>query len=87
MQLTHFSPNLLVAILLLPTNFSARDPNPFARGKGTNLLTNVAIKALKPTSKPYKKADGGGLFIFVQPNGSKAWRPAYRFDGNRVLHG
>lgn len=85
LQLTLFLPKLLVAILLLPTNFSVRDPNPFAWGKGTNMLTNIAIKALKPASKPYKKSDGGGLFILVQPNGGKTWRFAYRFDGKQKL--
>lgn len=85
LQLTLFLPKLLVAILLLPTNFSARDPNLFAPGKGTNMLTNIAIKALKPASKPYKKSDGGGLFLLVQPNGSKAWRFGYRFDGKQKL--
>ncbi len=32
------------------------------------MLTNVALKALKPGPKPYKKADGGGLLVLVQPN-------------------
>lgn len=49
------------------------------------MLTNVAIKAFKPAVKPYKKTDGGGLFLLVQPNGSKAWRFAYRFDGKQKL--
>lgn len=42
------------------------------------MLTNVALKALKPDAKRYKKADSGGLFIFVEANGSKLWRFAYR---------
>lgn len=49
------------------------------------MLTNVAIKAFKPASTPYKKADAGGLFLLIQPNGSKAWRFAYRFDGKQKL--
>lgn len=49
------------------------------------MLTNIAIKALKPASKPYKKSDGGGLFILVQPNGVKTWRFAYRFEGKQKL--
>jgi len=49
------------------------------------MLTNVALKALKPAAKPYKKSDGGGLFILVQPNGGKLWRFAYRFDGKQKL--
>src|SRR3546814_18370762 len=49
------------------------------------MLTNVALKALKPDTKRYKKADGGGLFIFVEANGSKLWRFAYRHDGKAKL--
>ena len=49
------------------------------------MLTNVALKALKPDTKAYKKADGGGLFILVEANGSKLWRFAYRFDGKHKL--
>ena len=49
------------------------------------MLTNVALKALKPYAKPYKKADGGGLFILVEANGSKLWRFAYRYRGKQKL--
>lgn len=49
------------------------------------MLTNVALKALKPAAKPYKKSDGGGLFILVQPNGGKVWRFAYRYGGKQKL--
>ena len=49
------------------------------------MLTNIAIKAMKPQEKPYKRADGGGLFILIQPNGAKIWRLAYRFDGKQKL--
>lgn len=49
------------------------------------MLTNVALKALKPEAKPYKKSDGGGLFILVEMNGSKLWRFAYRYDGKQKL--
>ena len=42
------------------------------------LLTNKKVKAAKPTSKPYKMADERGLFLLVNPNGSKYWRFKYR---------
>jgi hypothetical protein len=42
-------------------------------------LTQARIDALKPQPRPYKVADGGGLHLLVQPNGSKLWRLAYRF--------
>jgi len=46
-------------------------------------LTDVAIRGLKPSDKPFKVADGGGLFILVQPNGAKLWRLAYRYGGKQ----
>ena len=44
-------------------------------------LTDLKIKGLKPSDKPQKVADGGGLFIYIVPTGSKLWRMRYRFDG------
>ena len=35
------------------------------------------------TDKPYKKSDGGGLFLLVQPNGGRFWRLAYRHAGKQ----
>lgn len=49
------------------------------------MLTDTAIRMLKPGNKPLKKADGGGLFILVQPKGPKHWRLAYRFEGKQKL--
>jgi integrase len=42
-------------------------------------LTNFEIKNAKAREKPYKLSDGGGLYLLVQPNGSKLWRLKYRF--------
>lgn len=41
-------------------------------------LTDTQIKAAKPALKPFKKADGKGLYIEVYPSGSKLWRLKYR---------
>src|SRR3546814_8829057 len=49
------------------------------------MLTNVALNALKPGGKAYKKSHSGGLFILVETNGSKLWRFAYRYDGKHTL--
>lgn len=46
-------------------------------------LNDVAARKAKPEAKPYKMADGGGLFLLVQPNGSKYWRLAYRYLGKQ----
>ena len=46
------------------------------------MLTTLKIKSAQPSERPYKLADTGGLFLLVQPNGSKLWR--YKFRVNRV---
>lgn len=46
-------------------------------------LTALDIKQAKPASKPHKLADGGGLYLLVNPNGSKWWRWDYRIAGKR----
>lgn len=48
-------------------------------------LTDVHIRSLKPADKPHKYSDGGGLFLFIPPSGSKLWRMAYRFEGKSRL--
>lgn len=37
-------------------------------------LTDTAIKKAKPAAKPYKMADSLGLYLLINPNGSKLWR-------------
>lgn len=46
------------------------------------MLTDVALKALKPQAKRYKRSDRAGLYITVQPNGRKFWGMACRV-GNK----
>ena len=46
-------------------------------------LTDTKIKGAKPKEKKYKLSDGGGLFLQVNPNGSKLWRLQYYFGGKR----
>lgn len=48
-------------------------------------LTDTAIRSAKPTDKPYKLFDGGGLFLLVKPGGSRLWRLKYRIDGREKL--
>ena len=48
-------------------------------------LTDTAIRATKPREKPYKVYDRDGLFLLVNPSGSKLWRWRYRFDGKEKL--
>src|SRR5487761_2085492 len=48
-------------------------------------LTDAAIRRVKSTEKPYKLADEKGLFLLVNPNGSKHWRQKYHFGGKEKL--
>ena len=48
-------------------------------------LTDTAIRKAKPKAKPFKLADSGGLYLLVQPSGSKWWRYKYRFGGKEKL--
>lgn len=48
-------------------------------------LTDTAIRAAKPSQKPYKLTDGGGLFLLVNPTGSRLWRFKYRIEGREKL--
>lgn len=43
------------------------------------------VEAAKPKDKPYKLADGGGLYLFVAVNGGRYWRLKYRFAGKEKL--
>jgi len=44
-------------------------------------LTDTKVRTVKPTKKPLKLFDGGGLFLLVTPAGGKLWNFKYRFEG------
>lgn len=46
-------------------------------------LTPRDIANAKAADRPYKLADGGGLYLFVPTSGAKLWRFDYRFAGKR----
>lgn len=48
-------------------------------------LTDLKIRKAKSTDKPYKLFDSNGLYIHVQPNGSKLWRWKYRYANKERL--
>lgn len=48
-------------------------------------LSEVTVRNAKGKDKAYKLADGGGLYILVNPDGSKYWRLKYRFAGKEKL--
>jgi integrase len=46
--------------------------------KRADPLTPSAVANAKPQAKPYKLPDGRGMFLLVNPDGSKLWRWRYR---------
>jgi integrase len=46
-------------------------------------LTDIQPRTAKPKAKPYKLADGGGLYLLVNIDGARYWRMDYRFGTAR----
>ncbi|HXJ02767.1 MAG TPA: integrase arm-type DNA-binding domain-containing protein [Micropepsaceae bacterium] len=58
--------------------------NDATKVRNTNgSLTDLAVKNLRKKDKPYKRSDGGGLYLLVAPDGARYWRMAYRFHGKQ----
>lgn len=49
------------------------------------MLTETAVRAARATQKPAKLFDGGGLYLLVNPQGSRLWRFKYRIHGKEKL--
>src|SRR3546814_12997804 len=65
---------------LFPYTTLFRSRPPQKRGPQM-ALTDTAVRNAKPKSKPYKITDGQGLYLLVNPGGSKLWRVKYRLNG------
>jgi integrase len=50
-----------------------------------NLLSEKTVRAAKPDTKAYKMGDGKGMYLLVQPSGTKCWRLKYQLDGKEKL--
>lgn len=48
-------------------------------------LTDVVIRRAKPSDRPQKLADGGGLYLLITTTGTKSWRWKYRIGGKEKL--
>jgi len=48
-------------------------------------LTDTAIRHTPARERSYKISDSGGLFLLVNPIGSRLWRFKYRYDGREKL--
>ncbi len=47
-------------------------------------LTDTAVRKARPTDRPFKLADGGGLYLLVTPTGGKLWRLKFRHAGREL---
>ncbi|TIP51005.1 MAG: DUF4102 domain-containing protein, partial [Mesorhizobium sp.] len=47
------------------------------------MLTDIALKKLKPKEKIYKVSDRDGMYATVSPTGQIAFRYDYRMNGRR----
>jgi integrase len=47
------------------------------------VLTDTALKHLKPKDKPYKVSDRDGMYVVVKPSGTVIFRYDYRLNGRR----
>lgn len=47
------------------------------------MLTDAAIKNLRPKSTSYKMTDRDGLYLLISPKGGIAFKYDYRFNGRR----
>ena len=48
-------------------------------------LTNTFVERKQGNGKVQKHSDGGGLFLYITPEGKKSWRLAYRYLGKQKL--
>ncbi len=66
------------------------------KGKQSPAKSEVSVEGRDPTGnepdsrfvktdKPYKMADGGGLYLEVHPSGGKYWRFKYRFPKEKRI--
>ncbi len=44
-------------------------------------LTDTKLQRLQAKERAYQLADGGGLYVEVQPTGKTVWRMQYRLGG------
>lgn len=47
------------------------------------MLTDTKLRGIKPSDRPQRLSDGGGLYLHVAPNGGRYWRYNYRFEGKQ----
>jgi hypothetical protein len=46
-------------------------------------MTDMEVRSAKSGTRLVKLSDGGGLQLWITPDGAKRWRLAYRFAGGQ----
>jgi len=67
-------------VLLAHALVSEGHTNP---GPAKMPLTDTQLRSAKKRARPYRKSDGGGLYLLVRTNGAKDWRLAYQWRGKQ----
>lgn len=47
------------------------------------MLTDTALKNLRPKARAYKSTDRDGMYVYVSTGGAISFRYDYRFNGRR----
>lgn len=68
-----------------PSRLGRRAHERLAGGVTPMPLSDTAMRKTKPATKRQKLADGGGLYLLLNPNGSRWWRLKYRVGGKEKL--
>ena len=50
------------------------------------MLTDTLIRKVKPSEKPFKLTDSGGLYLDIRPTGQRFWRYRFRIDGKEKIY-
>ena len=56
----------------------------YAKRKLADLSIKQAILKAKDSTKTVKISDGGGMYLQIQPNGSKYWRMNCRINRKQI---
>ncbi|MGC1863685.1 MAG: integrase arm-type DNA-binding domain-containing protein [Methylocystis sp.] len=70
-------------MLNMLNELQVRNAKPKVRLAKGSRGTDANLQGDEPRARLTKLADGGGLLLWIEPNGAKRWRMAYRFGGKQ----
>ena len=70
-----------LTVFFLTVKWPAEEP--FLPQRMLAMLTDIALKKLKPKDKLYKVVDRDGMYIAMAPSGQITFRYDYRLNGRR----